>query len=289
MDAVFAVDADAGVVFASAACERIFGYTPQEMLGKSMFEMMLPADRERTRLSVISVMAGHPQFNFENRYVRKDGRIVHIMWSARWSPADRLRIGVARDVTERKQAEAEQAMLQQRLQYLADHDQLTGLANRRVFLDRFKHALAQAKSCSECLSVLYIDLDEFKQVNDTRGHGVGDALLQQVASRLRHCVDESDTVARMGGDEFVVLMPTPLLPATHCARKIQAVLRQPFQIEGDSLQISPSVGIASYPEHGEIEEDLLRYADQAMYDMKNVARVRALSEPGSLSGDFGQP
>src|SRR3546814_3519031 len=85
IDAVFAVDSDAYVVFASAACERIFGYTPQEMIGKNMFDMMLPADHERTRQAVIDVMSGHPQLHFENRYIRKDGKIVHIMWAARWS------------------------------------------------------------------------------------------------------------------------------------------------------------------------------------------------------------
>src|SRR3546814_13457891 len=103
-DAVFAVDSDAYVVFASAACERIFGYTPQEMIGKNMFDMMLPEDHERTRQSVIDVMSGDPQLHFENRYIRKDGKIVHIMWAARWSPADQLRIGVARDITERQRA-----------------------------------------------------------------------------------------------------------------------------------------------------------------------------------------
>src|SRR5690554_1588407 len=111
IDAVFAVDADAYVVFASASCERIFGYTPQEMIGKNMFDMMAPEDRELTRESVQEVMAGCPQLHFENRYIRKDGQVVHIMWSARWSPADQLRIGVARDITERKRAESLQAAL----------------------------------------------------------------------------------------------------------------------------------------------------------------------------------
>ena len=86
MDAVFAVNLDASIVFASASCERIFGYTPKEMIGKNMFDLMLPEDRERTLASVQEVMSGCPQLHFENRYIRKDGRIVHIMWSARWSP-----------------------------------------------------------------------------------------------------------------------------------------------------------------------------------------------------------
>jgi len=111
MDAVFAVDVDGCIVFASASCERIFGYTPQEMVGKTMFDMVVAEDRERTRQSARDVTLGQPQLHFENRYIRKDGQIVHIMWSARWSQTEQLRIGVARDITELKQAEAKQAML----------------------------------------------------------------------------------------------------------------------------------------------------------------------------------
>src|SRR5450830_346062 len=111
MDAVFAVDVDAKVTFASSACERIFGYTPQEMVGRNMFDMMHPEDQKRTRESIVDLMAGNPQLHFENRYIRKDGQVIHVMWSARWSEADRLRIGVARDITERKRAESMQAML----------------------------------------------------------------------------------------------------------------------------------------------------------------------------------
>lgn len=105
LDAVFAVDADANIVYVSASCERIFGYTPQEMTGKNMFDMMLPEDRDLTRHSVVAVMAGNPQFHFENRYIHKNGQIVNIMWSA----AKQLRIGVARDITERKRSESLQS------------------------------------------------------------------------------------------------------------------------------------------------------------------------------------
>ena len=111
VDAVCVVDVDSRIVFVSAACERIFGYTQQEMVGKRMFELVAPEDRERTMQSAREVTSGQPQLNFENRYIRKDGQVVHIMWSTRWSQADQLRIGVARDITERKQAEAMQAAL----------------------------------------------------------------------------------------------------------------------------------------------------------------------------------
>lgn len=424
MDAVFAVDADARVVFVSASCERIFGYTPQEMLGKNMFDMMLPEDHERTRRSVGDVMSGHPQLHFENRYIRKDGQIVHIMWATRWSPVDQLRIGVARDITERKRAESMQAVLyaiseaahaaadllalirrihqiigallsadnfsvalydqeteqlsfpyyvdqyeptpepskliagsfyaeiirtgqailapvsmparpegsqtsdsanpplcwlgvplksqkgtmgvlvvksypggvyysaqdqellqfvstqvatvierqqmQARLRHMAQYDQLTGLPNRGLLYDRLTTALSAAKRTREHLSLLYIDLDKFKQVNDTLGHSVGDLLLQEVARRLKECVRESDTVARIGGDEFVVLLQHTHLPeqATRVMEKIHAALIQPIIVEGHNLNIVPSIGIAHYPEHGELEQQLLTSADRAMYLVK---------------------
>lgn len=429
MDAVFAVDVDSRIVFASAACERIFGYTPQELVGKNMFDMILPEDLELTRRSAMEVMSGHPQLNFENRYVRKDGRVVHIMWSARWSPADQLRIGVARDISEYKQIEAMQAALysiseaayaaeniptlfqrihqivctllpadnfsvtlydeetdqlrfpyhvdqheritespkpaagtlcaeiirtgqpllltsemvngrleelqvsvdtkpacwlgvplkshkgtigvlivksypggvcfskkdqellqfvstqiataierqqiQVRLTYMAQYDHLTGLPNRGFLYDRLKVALANARRKQGRLSVLYIDLDKFKQVNDTLGHNAGDLLLQEVAARLQQCVRASDTVARIGGDEFVVLLPTVSLPeqAALVAEKIRNILNQPFTIDGHNLNVVPSIGIALFPEHGNDEQQLLRHADKAMYFAKALDTV----------------
>jgi diguanylate cyclase (GGDEF)-like protein/PAS domain S-box-containing protein len=432
VDAVFAVDADARIVFASAACERIFGYTPQEMVGKNMFDMMLPEDRERTRKSVDDVMSGRPQLHFENRYTRKDGQVVHIMWSARWSPADQLRIGVARDITERKRAQSMQAALYSiseaayaaedllalfervhqiigtllqadnfsvalydeetgqfsfpyhvderertsklsesagralcanivrtgrpllltpeemaahpgepcvsvgtgslcwlgvplkshkgtigvlvvksypggvrysekdqellqfvstqiatvierrqmrlRLQHMAQHDQLTTLPNRGLLCDRLEVALSAAQRDMGRLSVLYIDLDKFKHVNDTLGHGVGDLLLREVAQRLKRCVRKSDTVARVGGDEFVVLLPRIASPgqAVLVAKKIRGALNRPFIIDGHSLNIVPSVGVALYPEHGDGEQQLLKHADEAMY----LAKKRSLSAGG---------
>ncbi|GAB2899519.1 sensor domain-containing protein [Paralcaligenes ginsengisoli] len=425
MDAVFGVDVDARVVFASAACERIFGYTPQEMIGKNMFDMMLPEDREMTRSSVNDVMSGRPQLHFENRYIRKDGQVVHIMWSARWSAADQLRIGVARDISERKRAESMQAALysiseaayaaedlptlfkrihqivgallhadnfsvtlydeetgqlsfpyyvdereqtpkpsgpaagtlcaeiirtgqpllltpetmttrlqelrvsvgtnplcwlgvplkshkgtigvlvvksypggvcysekdqellqfvstqiatvierqqmQVRLRHMAQYDQLTVLPNRGLLYDRLKVALATARREQGRFSLLYIDLDKFKQVNDTLGHAVGDLLLQKVAERLKHCVRESDTVARVGGDEFVVLLQHTSLPeqAALVAEKIRSALSHPISIDGHDLNIVPSIGIALYPDHGDGEQQLLKHADKAMYSAKN--------------------
>ncbi|MCB5207095.1 sensor domain-containing protein [Methylovorus mays] len=425
MDAVLAVDTDGKIVVASAACERVFGYTPQEMVGMNIFAMVVPEDLDRTTQSAREVMSGNPLLYFENRYIRKDGQIVDIMWTARWSPEDQLRIGVARDITERKRAEALQAALyaiseaayaaedlislfqriheivgnllpadcfsvtlydkdtdqlsfpylvdklewtkqpskpasgtlcaqiiqsgqpllltpedlaagsellenvlephvlswlgvplkshkgmigvltvkrylggvsyhqkdrellqfvstqiataierqqmQARLQHLAQYDPLTTLPNREFLTHRLDIALTSAEREQRHLSLLYLDLDKFKQVNDTLGHDAGDCLLQEVATRLKLCMRETDIVARLGGDEFVVLLQDVSSPeqAALVADKIRGVLCQPFSIDGRLLTIRPSIGIAFYPDHGQDRHQLLKYADKAMYSEKH--------------------
>ena len=346
-------------MFVSAACERIFGYTQHEMIGRFIIDLVAPADRARTLAAAQNIMNGHSHINFENRYVRKDGSIAHIMWSARWSEADQLRVAVARDVTPLKQAQAVQSalyaiseaahasadladvfkrshaiigellpasgfavalcdtpnrhvqfvyhrgrqhrarcflddiavrggsttgcapcccepgaadvlppplrevvngmtggalavplttpqgivgvvalrmrnrmalatpirdrdlllfvadqlgatiqrkQLHDQMQFMAMHDELTRLPNRRLFHDRLDTALARAQRQQEGLSLLFIDLNRFKVVNDRYGHACGDLLLQHVARRIASCLRESDTLARLGGDEFVVLL-----------------------------------------------------------------------------------
>ncbi|MBS3805516.1 MAG: sensor domain-containing diguanylate cyclase, partial [Oleiphilaceae bacterium] len=156
------------------------------------------------------------------------------------------------------------------LEYLAQHDQLTGLANRALFLDRLQNSLKKARRESTRLAVLYLDMDKFKQINDSFGHTTGDWLLREVARRLGQCVRESDTVGRLGGDEFAVLLDTISVKkdATVVARKILAALSEPYVLEGQTLITAPSVGIAVYPEHGQDDLQLIRHADDAMYMAK---------------------
>jgi diguanylate cyclase (GGDEF)-like protein len=147
---------------------------------------------------------------------------------------------------------------------------LTGLPNRELFHDRLKTAIALACRNRTQLSILYLDLDTFKQVNDTLGHASGDLLLQHVARRLKQCVRKSDTVGRFGGDEFLVLLNSTELPehALLVAEKIRSSLGQPFDLAGHRLSVSPSIGIAIYPGHGDDHEQLIRRADEAMYGAK---------------------
>ena len=432
LDAICVVDADGRYLFVSAAFERIFGYAPEEVIGRPMIELVYPPDRERTLAATAEIMSGQPKPHFENRYVRKDGQIVHIMWSARWSEADQARVAVARDITELKRADVLQSALydiseaanttedllalfrrihgivgtllpannlfvalydekkdelsfpyyvdahdlapaprkldsgtlsaevirsgqallltpdtdvalsehidtiigkdsldwlgvplnsskgiigalvvqsysgevryteqdksllqfvsnqiasaivrkqnEAWLQYIAHHDPLTDLPNRELFHDRLQTALARARRNKERLVVLYIDLDGFKEVNDGHGHAVGDLLLQEVAKRIRRCLRESDTVGRIGGDEFVVLLNNITLPehGAVVAEKIRAVLDRPFELGGKRLHISSSIGVAAYPEHGDDNKQLIRHADEAMYAAKKNGGNRLL-------------
>lgn len=178
---------------------------------------------------------------------------------------------------ELEQLGRELASRNQQLERLAHHDRLTGLPNRSLFTDRINRALAAARRQGTRIALLFIDLDQFKPINDERGHDVGDWLLQAVAKRMEACIRESDTVARMGGDEFAILLPEihASADALKVAEKIRLALQEPFQTSDDHvLAISSSIGVALYPDHGDNERDLLRCSDEAMYWAKKGGRNR---------------
>ncbi|MFO7705384.1 MAG: diguanylate cyclase [Halopseudomonas sp.] len=424
LDVVCVVDIEGRFLSVSAASERVFGYRPDEMVGRVAFDMMHPEDRASTRALVESINSGNPSQDHENRYLHKNGHIVHIMWSAQWLEAEQVRVGVARDITARKRAETMQAALytiseaahamgdlpalyarvhevigrllpaenffvalydaatdelslayhveqcdappapqplepatlsaevirsgealmltpetaaqrlaqtgleagqhpldwlgvplisgtetigalvlqsysgtlryskqdkellqfvssqvataierkrtHSRLEFLARYDHLTELPNRALFLDRLHTALQRAQNDELQLAVLYLDMDNFKQINDTFGHATGDHLLREVAQRLKQCVRESDTVGRLGGDEFAILLDniSKLGDATLVARKVLAALSHPYTLDGKTVLSAPSLGIAMYPEHGQDQLHLVRLADEAMYVAK---------------------
>lgn len=264
LDTVFVVNEGSQIVFVSDACEVLLGYRADELIGTLITDYMHPEDLAATRASIVRVMNGQPHVDFCNRYIRKDGGSVHIMWSARWSEEERVRIGVARDVTALRQAEA-------KLRFLAHHDPLTGLTNRALFYDRLDLALRAARRHQNGLVVLFLDVNDFKHINDAHGHAVGDRVLYTVARRLESCVRETDTVARMGGDEFTVLL-TNIESADAISGKVEqilAVMAEPLGAEFDGVRMpSCSVGVACYPADGKDADTLLSHADGDMYGMK---------------------
>jgi diguanylate cyclase (GGDEF)-like protein len=175
---------------------------------------------------------------------------------------------------EREQRYADLFNVTTELTEIANNDSLTGLPNRRLLEDRMVQALKAAKRSRDIVAVLFLDLDFFKAVNDTHGHPIGDQLLKFVAARLTQLLRKEDTVARVGGDEFVILLPNlpNELQAIATAEKVVSALVNPFQVAGHTLKIGVSVGIALYPEHDSNEKNLLKMADNAMYAAKRQGR-----------------
>lgn len=162
----------------------------------------------------------------------------------------------------------------EQITHLAHHDALTNLPNRILFYDRLNHAIIRARRDKVSAAVLFVDIDGFKGINDTLGHDAGDALLREVARRISSCVRDSDTVARIGGDEFTVILNNVLAPESEelVAKKIVGAIASPFMLNGKNCSVSCSVGISLYPNHGETAEQLVKLADAAMYLAKHSGK-----------------
>lgn len=263
------------IVFTNEAMCRAFGYSMEEMKAlPSYLELAHPVDRERIAENHQRRLKGE---QFPNRYdiaiITKAGerREAEITASPISSDGRPGVLVVMVDNTERKRAEA-------RVQYLALHDALTGLANRALFFDRLQSAIAVAHRKGGAFSLLFLDLDDFKPINDHYGHEAGDCALRAVAERLNECVRESDTVARIGGDEFALLINDTAEPAAAAtvAEKIIAALIRPLPIEGCRHLLGCSIGIALHPRDGEDVGSLMRHADAAMYGAKRLGKNRYL-------------
>jgi diguanylate cyclase (GGDEF)-like protein/PAS domain S-box-containing protein len=264
LDTVFVVDSENQIVFVSDACEALLGYRADELTGSLITDYMHPEDLARTRASIVRVMNGKPHVDFRNRYLRKDGSVVHILWAAFWSEEVGARIGVARDITALTQAEEE-------LRFLAHHDSLTALTNRSLFNDRLDTALQGAQRHNSKLALLFLDVNDFKCINDVHGHAIGDRVLCVIARRLEGCVRGSDLVARMGGDEFTVLLTDIQSEDAVSAKvaQILAVMAEPLSAEFGAVKMpSCSIGVAFYPADGKDADTLLSHADGEMYRVK---------------------
>jgi len=267
-DAVCVVDPEGRLLFVNASFQRIFGYAPEEVLGRQIFSLVHPDDLEATTEQAERVTAGELQRHFRNRYVHKDGHTVDIQWSARWLPEHRVRIGVGHEVSELRRAELE-------LEHRANHDALTGLVNRHRLQVELQAAIDRAADEGGGLALLYIDLDGFKHVNDRAGHAVGDSLLREIAGRMQRGVRQNDLVARVGGDEFVVLLPDcrDVQAAREIADSLRTRLVAPCRLPEGLFQLDASIGVATFPADGADAEALLMHADRTMYAAKHGGRT----------------
>ena len=267
-DAVCMVAPDGEILMVNAAFETIFGYPPAEAKGRQIMDLVHPEDRAATEQSALDAMAGRPRSNFRNRYIRKDGSVVDIQWSAKWLPEYGIRIGVGHEVTALRGIERQ-------LEHLASHDALTGLPNRYHLRRELEAALERAARGGEGLALLYIDLDGFKAANDRYGHEAGDRLLRDAARQLRDGLRQNDLIARVGGDEFVAVLPACASPdhAFNIASALRARLALLQSLGSDTPQIDASVGVACFPADGNDADALLRHADAAMYVAKAKKRL----------------
>ena len=271
IDLISVIAADGKLLYQSAALKTLTGYEPAQTLGRDVFSMIHEEDVEQARAAFRRILeTRQTREAIELRIRHRDGT-WRTFESLGTNCVDNPHIlGVvcnSRDVTDRKQ-------IQQRIQHLAYHDNLTGLPNRGLLQDRLGHSIARAERGGRKVAVLFIDLDNFKNINDTLGHDIGDELLRQVATRLKECVRIEDTIARQGGDEFIVLLDSleDSRGASVVAQKILNGLRAPFKLAGTEQHVSGSVGIALYPDDGRDAQTLMKSADTAMFHGKSQGK-----------------
>jgi diguanylate cyclase (GGDEF)-like protein/PAS domain S-box-containing protein len=269
--AIFSVSLDDVITSWNRGAENIFGYSDREIIGSHIFTI-IPGERYNERSHIIqTILRGEQIQHFETTLIIKDGSQIY--GSITISPildAYGNIIGysiIASDVTERRKME-------EIIKHQAYHDTLTDLPNRQLFMDLLSLGLAQARRHGKKLALLFLDLNGFKQVNDTLGHSCGDRLLQEVAKRLKACIRESDNVARLCGDEFTVLLPD--LAQTDdvgiVLRKILGVFETPFMLDDVAVNTTASIGICMFPDDGECSDELMKHADIAMYAAKGSGR-----------------
>lgn len=292
-DAIFFKDANGVFRNANAAVASWFGCTPDSMVGKTDADIVPKAVADEFRRNDLAAIAQNGTRRNEETIALADGRTIWVeMLKTPIRDADGTLmgvVGIGRDISERKRIEETLRRSEAEKDRLAHHDALTDLPNRRLFFDRLDMALARSQRSGNSVALLFIDLDGFKLVNDSLGHDAGDHVLRVVAGRLSACLRKSDTIARMGGDEFTAILEDMASTADVAlvAEKIIAAVSAPIPIEGQEVAVGASIGIALYPLDAPDARTLLVVADDAMYDAKEAGRGRYVFRAGGLVGSGG--
>ncbi len=268
-DGVTVMDSKGYIVDCNTTDQTLMGFNREEMVGKHITEH-LTDDFKPLFLNRFNSLMEKGVIEVESTIINRYGDKIPV-----WRKATVLldnsgdfsgAIVHTRDITERKKME-------NKLKHLAEFDNLTQVPNRQLFSERLKYAIVQAKRQKKRLALLFIDLDKFKQINDNYGHNVGDLLIKAVATRIEQQIRVSDSIGRIGGDEFLVLLSNieNVDNALDISKKICSVIEQPFDVPGyTGLKITSSIGIAIYPDHGTTDMQLMKLADDAMYMVKEV-------------------
>jgi diguanylate cyclase (GGDEF)-like protein/PAS domain S-box-containing protein len=268
----FEIDLTGNIVFINDAVARSVGYSLKQLIGIN-YRSFIKKDQAGELYKIFRQVyeTGEPTKSFPYEFIRPDGTITLFELSIFPKLDGEGKVfgfrGIGHDITERKRTE-------QQLNYIATHDPLTGLPNRILFMDRLKMALAQAKRNGQKLAAMMLDLDHFKNVNDTLGHMVGDQLLKEISLRLTGRLRQNDTISRLGGDEFIILLPAieRVEDSIEVAEIILSSFQQPFTCDDNKITSSVSIGIAIYPDDCEDIDSLLKNADMAMYYVKAHGR-----------------
>jgi diguanylate cyclase (GGDEF)-like protein/PAS domain S-box-containing protein len=270
-DAVVVIDAEGIIIDWNIGSELLYGYTKQEALGQPASILHVPEDVAHIMIEVLSEVEKFGKWNGEVKYLHKDGHIgwLESMCVPMLDDNNQMigALGINRDITTRVEET-------KRLHDRAHYDELTQLPNRYLLLDRLNHLIERSERNKSKFTLFYIDLDRFKTINDTKGHAFGDKVLKETASRLLQSIRSSDTVARIGGDEFIVILEntSDINDISMRAETIIKKISEPCSIDGEDIQISCSIGIANYPENGITIDALLLYADKGMYKSKRKER-----------------
>jgi len=264
-DAIYITSADGQLKDANQAFLDLFGYSREEIVHSNAKQVY--ASVEDKEIFKQAIQGRDSLRDFEMQLLKKDGTVMDCLLSVTTKRGEDGKIieysGIVRDITSQKKA-------QEMIHHMAYHDLLTGLPNRALFSDRLNMAIAGAQRSGKRIALMVLDIDKFKNVNDIYGHEIGDNLLKSLADRIKGALRKSDTIARMGGDEFVIVIPEieNTADCASVAKKILTVFQKPFDCNGTEIFSSPSIGVAIYPEDGDNDETLIRCADIAMYAVK---------------------